>query len=72
MTHKNFHEAKQDTTCSLCGHWIRRGETIVKGRHGNQTCRDCIGQDAHKRDAERGEARMAAERMARSPHEEGR
>jgi hypothetical protein len=53
MPHKNLHEAKRDTTCSLCRNPIKRGETIVIGRRGNVTCRDCIGQDAQRRDAER-------------------
>lgn len=60
MTHKNLHEAKHDTTCSLCREPIRKGQTIAIGRRGNVTCRSCIGQDALRRDAER---------LAHSEHE---
>jgi hypothetical protein len=60
MPHKNLHEAKHDTTCSLCRGAIKRGETIVIGRRGNITCRDCIGQDAQRHE----------QRLPHSPHDE--
>jgi hypothetical protein len=65
--HKNLHEAKRDTTCSLCSNPIKRGETIVVGRRGNVTCRECIGPDA-----KRTHAPEQAGKLAHSPHETGR